>query len=377
MKKGKTSRQVIFSALTVLISAAVCYPFADWIGYHSVALILLLVISVLAMRQNLVAVLVAATLSALIWDFFFIPPHFTFTIGSSEDVLLLVMYFVVASLSGIINYRVRQFDQVKQEKEDRESALQLYNTLFSSLSHELRTPIAAIIGAADVLQENEAQLSPQQRKELVSEVSNGALRLSGHVENLLNISRLDAGMIQAKREWCDLSDIVYSAVNVMKKNGNTHRIIVNIPDPFPLIQLDFGLTVQILQNLIANAIIHTPAQTEITISAQIVSEKQGHFEEMDQLENIHLINDKTTHSLLLKVSDNGPGIPPAEIDAVFDKFYRSVHTKADGTGLGLYIVRGFTEAQRGEISVHNQITGGACFVLEFPTIILNQTNQNA
>jgi two-component system sensor histidine kinase KdpD len=377
MKKGKTSRQVIFSALTVLISAAVCYPFADWIGYHSVALILLLVISVLAMRQNLVAVLVAATLSALIWDFFFIPPHFTFTIGSSEDVLLLVMYFVVASLSGIINYRVRQFDQVKQEKEDRESALQLYNTLFSSLSHELRTPIAAIIGAADVLQENEAQLSPQQRKELVSEVSNGALRLSGHVENLLNISRLDAGMIQAKREWCDLSDIVYSAVNVMKKNGNTHRIIVNIPDPFPLIQLDFGLTVQILQNLIANAIIHTPAQTEITISAQIVSEKQGHFEEMDQLENIHLINDKTTHSLLLKVSDNGPGIPPTEIDAIFDKFYRSVHTKADGTGLGLYIVRGFTEAQRGEISVHNQITGGACFVLEFPTIILNQTNQNA
>lgn len=377
MKKGKTSRQVIFSALTVLIAAAVCYPFANWIGYHSVALILLLVISVLAMRQNLIAVLVAACLSALIWDFFFIPPYFTFTIGSSEDVLLLIMYFVVASLSGIINYRVRQFDEVKQEKEDRENALKLYNTLFSSLSHELRTPIAAIIGAADVLQENEAQLSVDQRKELMSEVSNGALRLSGHVENLLNISRLDAGMIHPKKEWCDMNDVVYSAVNIMKKSGNKHHIQVNIPAGFPLVQLDFGLTVQILQNLLSNAIIHTPAQTEITIAAQIISEKQGHFEEMDQLENIHLINDKTTHSLLLKVSDNGPGIPPAEIDAIFDKFYRSVHTKADGTGLGLYIVRGFTEAQRGEISVHNQITGGACFVLEFPTIILNQTAHNA
>ena len=137
-------RHYFYSILIVLSVAALCYPLTEWIGYHSVALILLLTVSILAMRFRLYPVLVATILSALIWDFFFIPPYFTLTIGSQEDVLFLIMYFVVALLSGIFNHKLRQFELITRQKEERETSIKLYNTLFDSLSHELRTPISTI-----------------------------------------------------------------------------------------------------------------------------------------------------------------------------------------------------------------------------------------
>ena len=195
-------RHYFHSILIVLGVAALCYPFTEWIGYHSVALILLLTISILAMRFSLYPVLVAAILSALIWDFFFIPPYFTLTIGSQEDALLLIMYFVVALLSGIFNYKLRQFELITRQKEERETSIKLYNTLFDSLSHELRTPISTILGATDVLHENEDKLSKQDKQELTSEIITAALRLNSQLENLLNTSRLESGFIKPNFEVC-------------------------------------------------------------------------------------------------------------------------------------------------------------------------------
>ena len=373
MRNQNTGRQIFFSALAVLATAAVCYPFSTFIGYRSVALILLLVVSVLAMRQGLPAVLVAAILSALVWDFFFIPPHFTFTIGSGEDVLLIVMYFIVVLLNGVINYRLRQMAQLRRETEERERSLKLYNTLFNSLSHDLRTPIAAVLGAADMLSENTLQLSENQRAALISEISGGALRLHEQVENLLNMSRLEAGIIQPRREWCDVADLVYGVLHKLPPDLEGRTVKVSIPADFPLVQLDFGLTAQMLQNLLINARRHTPAGTMTRVAASIHPESRGHFEENKTSGELQSVQDLSLHRLTLEVSDNGPGIPPEALGQVFDKFYRSSATKADGTGLGLFVVRGFTEAQGGEISVRNLPSGGACFTLEFPTPILNQT----
>ncbi len=206
-------RHYIFSILIVLSVSALCYPFTDWIGYHSVALLLLLTVSVLALRFSLYPVLVAATLSALIWDFFFIPPYFTFTVGSQEDALLLIMYFVVALLNGVFNYKLRQFEHITRQKEERETSIKLYNTLFDSLSHELRTPISTILGATDVLQENEEKLSKQDKQELTSEITNAALRLNNQLENLLNTSRLESGFIKPNFEWCDVNELIYNTLN--------------------------------------------------------------------------------------------------------------------------------------------------------------------
>lgn len=377
MTKGKSGRQLLFSTSTVLGVAAVCYPFAGLIGHHSVALILLLAVSVLAMRLSLTAVLSAALLSALVWDFFFIPPYFTFTIGSGEDVLLMVMYFIVASLNGVINYRMRQLEQVKREKTDREKSLKLYNTLFSSLSHDLRTPIAAVLGAADILLDKHTQLSEIQREELTREISKGALRLNEQVENLLNMSRIEAGGIQPKPAWCDLEELIYGVIQKTGAEAENHRITVSIPEGFPLVQLDFGMTAQLLQNLLTNAFRHTPAGSKIHISARIDVENSGHFETNDDETDMNLIKSVPQYKLRLELSDDGDGFPEEEIDAVFDKFYRPSNTKADGTGLGLYVVRGFTEAQGGEIRLQNLPGKGARFTLEFPTTLLQQSFSHA
>ncbi len=371
MKKDNQTQQITTAILAVAATAALCYPFTDFIGYRSVALILLLVVSVLAMRMRLAAVVIAAIAGALVWDYFFIPPHFTFTIGSGEDVLLLVMYFIVALLNGVINYRVRQFEQVKTQKEERENVIKLYNALFNALSHELRTPIAAILGAADTLLENDAALSISQKKELLSEISTGSLRLSEQVENLLNISRLDAGTISPKKAWCDVADLIFGTAEKLKKDSKNHRVEISVPDDFPLVQLDFGLTEQTLQNLLANAFRHTPDGTRIEISAKILNDISGHFENTESVaENLKPVNDTTKSRLQIEILDNGPGFPHEEIGHVFDKFYRPKNTKADGTGLGLFIVKGFTEAQGGTVFLTNRAGGGAKFTLEFPTIIL-------
>lgn len=374
MKKANQFRQILLAILAVAALAAACFPFTDFIGYRSVALILLLLVSILALRMSLPAVLVAAVVSALVWDFFFIPPHFTFTIGSGEDVLLLLMYFIVALLNGAINYRMRQFEREKTQKEKRENALKLYGTLFDSLSHELRTPVAAILGAADMLQENEARLSVSQKKELLDEIAGSSMRLSEQVENLLNMSRLETGVIAARKEWCDVADLLFGIVKKLEKEGKNHPVERSIPEDLPLVRLDFGLTEQVVQNLLANAFRHTPDGTQVFISVKMQKAIAGHFEKNGAaVEHLQPVKDVITHRLEIEISDNGPGFPANEIDRAFDKFYRPENTRADGTGLGLYIVKGFTEAQGGEVSLGNRVGGGSRFLLEFPTAILNQT----
>jgi len=373
MKKAQPLRQTLLAGASVLVVAAACYPISDYIGYRSVALILLLAVSVLAMRMPLQAVIVAAVLSALVWDFFFIPPHFTLTIGSGEDLLLIIMYFIVAILNGVINARVRQLEQVKRQKAESDSSLKLYNTLFNSLSHELRTPVAAILGAADTLQENETVLSPAQKTALLTEISGGALRLSEQVENLLSMSRLEAGMISPKKEWCDVADLLYSTLEKLKPESHGHSVEIALPENLPLVRIDFGLTEQIVRNLLLNAFRHTPAGTRVRISANVEHDTAGHFETTEQPgAPLELVRDKITHRLQIDISDNGAGFPPGESERVFGKFYRPANTAAGGTGLGLYVVKGFVEAQGGEISLSNREGGGARFQIEIPTPVLPQ-----
>jgi two-component system, OmpR family, sensor histidine kinase KdpD len=377
MKPVTPAAQVMLAIGAVLLTAALCFPFSDFIGHRSVALILLMIVSVLAMRLHLSAVVIAAVVSALVWDFFFIPPHFTFTISSGEDVLLITMYFIVATLNGIIHYRIRQMERIKSQSDERARAISLYNSLFSSLSHELRTPISSIIGAADMLQEHGDKLSAEQHKALVAEISNGSLRLSEQVENLLNMSRLEAGMIKARKNWCDLNDLMRSATEKTRHESGQHVLEIQIPEHFPLVQLDYGLTEHILQNLLSNVFRHTPAGTRVQVQAQLLQDIAGHFETADALpEHLQSVEDKVSHRLLLQVADNGPGFPEHEIARAFDKFYRFQESQADGTGLGLFIVKGFTEAQGGEVTLHNQPSGGAVFTLEFPTAILPQNIQH-
>lgn len=371
-KRLQAKKHYWISTIVVLAVASLCYPFADYIGYRSVALILLLCVSVLAMQLSLYPVLLAAVLSALIWDYFFIPPHFTLSVSSTEDLLLLLMYFIVALLNGIITYKTRILDNIARQKEEKETAINLYNTLFDSLSHELRIPITTIMGASDILLENENLLSVEDKKELIKEISEAGNRLNTQIENLLNTSRLESGFIKANIEWCDVNELVFSVLNKLEGKLADYSMNLNLTPNLSLVKLDFGLMESVLYNIINNAVLYSPKGTLLSISTNIQTETTGHLEgKEDSTES--LIRDNDYYTLIINITDNGPGIPIDEIQYIFNKFYRSKKTKINGSGLGLYIVKGFVEAQGGKITAKNAINSGVSFTITIPTPILTQT----
>src|ERR1035437_241647 len=363
-KKRNKAVQFITSILLVCFVSALCYMLSPFIGYRVVAFILLVTVSLVAMFFDILPVLLAALLSALIWNFFFIPPKFTFSIGSAEDILMFLMYFVIAMVNGVLTYKIRLMEKESRQREEKENAIKLYNTLFNSLSHELQTPISTIIGATDTLKENDINLSDRNKDELVDEISIASLRLNEQVKNLLNISRLESGYLKLKRDWCDINELIYSAVNKPQNKSGKHNITVKVAEHIPLFKLDFGIMEQVLYNLLNNAIQYTPEGSVITIDAKCTTDMAGHFED-ESVDKTSI--DTVTNNLVITVSDTGKGFPEDEIEKVFDKFYRLQNSKTGGTGLGLSIVKGFVEAHNGTIRLRNLSKGGAGFTIEIPT----------
>ncbi|MFA7273095.1 MAG: ATP-binding protein [Crocinitomicaceae bacterium] len=342
-RKYSLKKQYGISIFLILFTALLCFFAAPWIGYRVVAFLLLLVVSVLAILFDIFPVLIAALLSALIWNFFFIPPVFNFHIGSPEDGLMFLMYFVIASINAVLTFKIREFEQKEQKERERLKSIALYNTLLNSLSHELRTPISAIIGAIDTLNSSENTLSLKVEKELYTEIETASLRLNRQVENLLSMSRLDAGILKPKLDWCDINELIFRILKNTEPDAIHHRIHFEPKENLPLCKTDRGFLEQIIGNLVYNALHHTPENSLILIEV-----------------------DCQNNSCQFVVSDNGLGFPEKEIAFVFDKFYRLSHAKTGGIGLGLSIVKGFTEALNGKIILENQKNGGAKFTIILP-----------
>ena len=336
------SKQYFISLSVIGAVSAVCFLFSNFLGYHFVALILLVTVSLFAIDFDIIPVLLSAGLSAFIWNFFFIPPRFTIHIDTSEDTILFIMYFIIAMVSGILTFKIRQLEKASRLKEEKANSVKLYNTILDSLSHELRTPITAIIIAADNLQTNN-RLTKENRDQLITEISNASLRLNQQVENLLNISRLESGHIQPKYDWVDIGALVHQIVKTVEEKYSGRRINVNINPNLPICSLDKGMVEQIIHNLLSNAAIHTPQDCRIDILASCHG---------DLLEII--------------VQDSGAGLIGVNPDSIFKKFSRSNTNKTNGSGLGLSIVQGFTEALNGKVALDRSEYGGAKFVVALP-----------
>ena len=340
------TKQYIIGAVFIVLVAAMCFTLHSYLGYKVTGFILLISVSLLAIIFDIAPVLMSATLSALIWNFFFIPPRFTFSIGTTEDIILFFTYFLIALVNAVLTYKIRQIEKEARKKEEKANTIKLYNTLISSLSHELKTPIATIIGASDNLLCDGAMVSNNDKKKLAQEISAASFRLNQQVSNLLNMSRLESGFLQLKKDWCDVNELVYSVINRLEPEFKHHSWTVMIKENLPLFKLDYGIIEQVLYNLVNNAILYTPEYCVITVKAACVHDK-----------------------LRLIVADNGNGFPEDEKPFVFDKFYRLKNTTTGGTGLGLSIVKGFVEAHGGAIRLENEAGGGARFIIEIPAEI--------
>jgi Osmosensitive K+ channel histidine kinase len=476
--------QFVLAATAIILPAILMFHLTPTVGYQMVSLVLMLVIALLATVMGIGPILLAAVLSTLIWDYYFIPPQFTLHINKPEDALTCTMFFFIALVNGVLTARVRRQERLTKEREERTNALfqltkelslatnldevlsvsaksikkhfdldpifilkdeqgklreyaafseneysvaswsyryckkagkftdtlpssqhtyyplygaslksgivaitlktrlsgdkelfwdtfltqisnaiereflnkmaqraqllnesdKLYKTLFNSISHEFRIPVAAILGSSDALMN---QVYPETvRKEFYGEIYTAAKRLNRLIENLLNMSRLESGHITPRLDWCDINDIVNSALKNLQKELQPFSFEVIIAPDTPMVKLDFGLTEQVLHNLVYNATQHAKAGSNIRI--KVFFDNQ---------------------TLTIQVMDRGPGFADADIGHIFDKFYRVSGSKPGGMGLGLSIVKGFVEAQGGTVIVENRTNGGARFTVKIPSLV--------
>ncbi|MGA9851807.1 MAG: sensor histidine kinase KdpD [Gammaproteobacteria bacterium] len=220
----------------------------------------------------------------------------------------------------------------------------LRNSLLSAISHDLRTPLAAIVGASSSLLEEDAKLGPAARRELSRDILESAQRMSELVNNVLDMARLQAGAVKLNRQWYPLEEVVGSVLTRLRDRLKEHPIAVKLPAELPWLSLDGGLMEQVLANLLENAVKYTPAGTPIEISAA-----------------------GSDREVTVEVADHGPGLPTGTEEQVFEKFYRvqaeSSHT---GVGLGLTICRAIVEVHGGRIWAENRTGGGAAFKFTLP-----------
>ena len=217
----------------------------------------------------------------------------------------------------------------------------LGRTLLNSVSHELRTPLAAIATAVDSLR-GTGSLTPAQAN-LSAEIHAALFRLNRVVQSLLSAARIQSGQVRPKMDWCDLADVVRAVLLELEPVLKTHRVERDIPAGLPLVRGDFVLLQQAISNLLVNAAIHTPKGTTIQISAEVSSSEA-----------------------VLRIADNGPGLPADQLDRIFELFHRLPGAKPGGTGLGLAIVKGFVEAQGGRVQAANRTGHGAEFSIFMP-----------
>lgn len=342
-RKPSKIAQYLSSIFLVTFIASLAFLAKTVIGYQVVAIILLVVVSFIAMFFEILPVLLAALLSAFIINFFFLPPVFTLHIANTEDIFMFVIYLVIALVNSVMTYRIRRTERLVREKEEKENELKLYNTLLNSLSHELRTPISTILGSVDVLKENNEKLSSATRVELLSEIEIAGLRLNRQVGNLLNMNRLESGMLKLKTDWCDINELIFSIIRKLDSNNNIHRILYTENDQLPLFKIDGGLLEQVIYNIVHNALLYTPLDATINIQIEFID---------DQLK--------------ITVTDNGNGFQEKDLPLIFNKFYRSASAKTGGTGLGLSIAKGFVEAHGGTIKAENNVPKGAIITISIP-----------
>ena len=462
-----------------------------WAGYRSVALLYLLTVVLAAFRIGRWPVFVVALFGALLWDYLFIPPRFTFFIGEPHDAMMCGMMFVIALALGHFTSRIRLRETAERERERRtaahlemtnktalapeldtgldaalrqieaifnvrttlylrnnddhtllsqphaasshrpdekergvavwafqkkqsagrftdtlpdtptfwlplqartavmgalgvlapqekiltlaerdwlknftvqiasvlekehfmqafqaaevsEASERLRRTLLDSVSHELKTPLAALQAAADGLERE-----PANADRYLPELRAGLRRLNRTVANLLDMTRLESGAVKPALDWCDVNELCDGALDLTGDSLVGHRFTRDVPRELPMVKIDQALLEQALANLLLNAAMHTPPASEVVLRARLSDAR-----------------------LTLSVLDRGPGLPPGDPDALFQKFARGEHAPAGGSGLGLAIARGFARAHGGNATARQRQSGGAEFSLVMPVEVI-------
>ena len=252
---------------------------------------------------------------------------------------------LMLALCGQIAFYFKQelYREQAQSAEELKRSEKLYQTILNSVSHEIKTPITAIIGLASALEDEKIVSDPKARKQILDELSESAERLNGEVTNILDMSRLSSGTLSLKKEWFDARELAESCAAKLSQKLRRHELRLDIPEKLPFLHADYPLMEQALGNILSNALNYTQSGSRIELSA---------FTEEGKL--------------VLRIADSGQGIPQEYLGKVFDRFFRVPGTPAGGTGLGLAIAKAVVELHNGSITASNRKDGGAEFLLALP-----------
>lgn len=486
------TRDAGIGLLSVVGVTAACWLMRGFTGYWAVSLIYLFLVVVLATQLRRRTMLVVAAASALLWDYLFIPPPFSFRIERFHDGLMCVMYFLVAMVIGQLTARLRFRELAERQLEQRTAALyrlsqevaesttldeglrgavraigiafgartavflvdpggqlgsaphaastwtlsdkerglaawaftrnepsgrytdtvpeaeglhlplqttknrvglltlrfdqraalalderellqtfadqiavmierywlmqeagrarvaeeseRLYRTLFDSVSHEIKTPLAVIQAATSELELAFGFIEETRRaRPFLKDIQTASRRLSRIVDNLLSMTRIESGRYKLNPVWCDVDELLAAAQQQVGDLLAKHEVRVTLPETLPSVKVDAGFVEQSLANLLANAALYSPEGSVIRLSARTDDQQ-----------------------LVLRVADEGPGLPAEAGDRIFEKFYRGPNAPPGGVGLGLSIVRGLMQALGGSVSAAGYAGQGAAFTLRFP-----------
>lgn len=481
-----------YTFLFLMGIAVLCTSVESMIGYRAVGFLFLLAVLIVGMFGSIGAVFFAAVLSASTWNFFFIPPRFTFAIREPDDIIMCISFFVVAFITGFLTNRIRFHEKLIRDREERTNFLyeilrdianseekaefitkvtrrvgnlfnascgvvlksaegklqfekestygtalnekdravatwtfenqkqagwstetlsqskalyiplkgqaetigvfifqpmrkfrkldleqknllysitrqlgvsierhflakrvaenqrlqdseQLHQTLLNSISHEMRTPLTVILSTAASLQEEKMSSDAAFVKSASQSLVDAGDRLNRVIENLLDMSRLNSGIITLKLEWHDINDLIGVVLQKNSKNLTSHKITTSGLDEVCLLKIDFRLMEHAISNILLNAVAYSPAGSEINIRLHKENQK------------VHIM-----------IQDNGPGIPEPFVGKIFEKFYRVPGSPTGGTGLGLSIVKSIAEFHNGYVMYENIKPHGSCFQIVLP-----------
>jgi two-component system sensor histidine kinase KdpD len=344
-------KEYVTAVVGVALLTIVCWLLTPLTGYGAISLIFLLGVLLAGMVLSRGPVLLVAALSALSWNFLFIPPLFTLHIGKLEDALTFATYFIIALTIGSLTAQLKAREHLAAQVQLAKNSERLRKTLLDCVSHELKTPLAAIGAASqELLRLVPNAQNAEMLKQLAGEIHDGSHRLNRVVNNLLDMNRLESGVIRPNCEWCDVRELLQSATEIERESISGRDIRLDVPENIPLALVDHTLIEQAVAKLLANAGSHTPSRLPIEIDAEY---KDG--------------------QLVISVSDRGPGFPMESVERVFEKFYQGDGRKTGGLGLGLSIARGFVEAHGGKLTAENRDGGGARFIIRLPVRVTDAT----
>jgi two-component system sensor histidine kinase KdpD len=450
--RSRTLPAYLWAVTAVTAATAVAWLMSPWFAVSDLIMVYLLGVVLVAMRHGRAPSLLASLLSVGAFNFFFVPPHFTFAVAEIRYAITFLVMFVVAVAIGGLTARMRAQAEGARQRERHMAALyamsrdlasargvegitkiaarhvgdlfesevvvllpsaageqdgaglylplqasrgtigvigikagngrsvdgqrrdlepfvdqialaieraqladeaeaarirveaeRLRSTLLSSVSHDLRTPLATITGAASTLLESGEHLDAGTRHELLECVHEEAERLGRLVQNLLQMTRIESGPLQLRAEWHSIEEVIGAALARVEKRLGRRQVDTDVPPELPLVPIDDVLIEQVLVNLLENAIKYTPPGSPLVVTAAA-----------------------SDQAMRVEVADRGPGLPPGEEEQIFAKFYRGRGSPGRSSGLGLAICEGIVRAHGGRIWAQTRAEGGSAFSFTLP-----------